>query len=82
MGDIPTYVSNARARQELNGMSYSAFARLRKKPGFPKPNRAGLYQWTAIVAWMDGRSGRNVSSSPQSQEEEIINAAKEYAQWH
>lgn len=79
---IPAYVTNARARQELGGRSYSAFARLRRKPGFPKPNKAGLYKWSEIEAWMDASSRRRVSSPPLTQEEEIANAAKEYALWH
>jgi hypothetical protein len=73
------YLSNAQVRARLRGgMSYSAFARLRKKPGFPQPNRAGLYRWGAIEAWMDGPRRRNVTSSPLSQEEEIKNAAQNY----
>lgn len=79
MSDMPTYVDNARVRQELGGLSYSTFARWRKKPGFPKPKKNGLWKWTDIEAWMDGRSQRTVSSPPLSQEEEIRHAAKTYS---
>lgn len=78
MSDVPAYVTNARARHELGGMSYSAFARLRKKPGFPKPKRNGMYAWDEIASWMDVPKRTGVSSSPLSQEEKIVNAAKNY----